>query len=287
MSKKAVFVVSAGLVMLMSLAFFGCGSSQPAVQPVVKKVDHITISCSDPGSLFKTLTETLGLPVAWPLSSYGGFTTAGTNAVNVNIETLKFDQVPASVPTSIYGIVFEPYPLSDVMGLLEQRGADPGDPQDQMRDVNGTQVKVWTNVTLNALCTDNYIVYLCEYAPQAEAALAAHTTSGPLGSIGLMGVKEITVGSLNSQALREEWKNVFAPAQMSSDGSLSFESGPAVRIAQRANDSIVGLVLEVSSLDEARTFLSAKGLLGLDLRTLIYIDPTKIQGLNIALVEAE
>ncbi len=155
-------LVAALLVPLLA----GCGGSkeaEPQAQPLVKKVDHITISCADPAALFETFTKTLGLPVAWPLSEYPGFTTAGTYAGNANIETLKFGgsgQASGGMPpfTFIYGIVFESYPLDEVTSEFQARGADPGDPQDQTREENGQQVKIWTNVTLNALCTDDYIV---------------------------------------------------------------------------------------------------------------------------------
>src|SRR4030042_1980596 len=124
------FMTLSIFVVLVSRAATGCGAKQPAAQPVVKKVDHITINCADPGALFNTLTQTLGLPAAWPLSSYPGFTTGGVYAGNVNIETLQFASTGQASPggpagTSIYGIVFESYPLSEVMGEFAQRGADP------------------------------------------------------------------------------------------------------------------------------------------------------------------
>jgi hypothetical protein len=279
-------------VVLVSLVSAGCGTKQPAAQPVVKKVDHITINCADPGALFNTFTQTLGLPAAWPLSSYPGFTTGGVYAGNVNIETLQFASTGQASPggpagTSIYGIVFESYPLDEVMGEFEQRGADPSDPQDQMREMNGVSVKVWTNVTLNALCTESYIVYLCEYTPEMQASLASRTqaSSGPLGGIGLVGVKEISINSTQPDQTKNLWKTVFAPAPMSADGVMSFDTGPAVGISQGSTDIIESLVLEVASLQTAKDFLTQNGLLGQVSGDRVSIDPAKVQGLDIVLVE--
>jgi hypothetical protein len=259
---------------------------------VIKKVDHITISCSDPESLFNALTQTLGLPAAWPLSSYPGFVTGGIYAGNVNIETLRFGdpgQASSGAPasTSIYGIVFESYPLSEVMDELRQRGADPGDPQDQMREMGGQQVKVWTNVTLNALCADSYIVYLCEYTPQMQEALAqrAQSATGTLGGIGLVGLRQVIISSTQPEQARNLWRAIFAPAPMSKDGELSFESGPAILISEGGADVIEGLVLEVASLQAARDFLAQNGLLGEASADGVSIDPSKVQGLDITLVE--
>lgn len=274
------------VAMLFPLAVGGCGSSQTAAAKLVKKIDHISIRCSDPDGLFNTLTVTLGLPVAWPLASYDVFTTGGCYAGNTNIETLRFNSAPEST-TSIYGIVFESYPLSDVIYQFKQRGADPGEPVDQTRIIDNQQVKVWTNVLLNALGNDQYIVYLCEYTPEMEKSLAnrAQAATGPLGGIGLVGVKEITIGTAQPDQLRDQWKEIFAPATMSADGLLSFEPGPGIRISSNADEIITGLVLEVASLETARDFLVQKDLLGNSSEGRISINPDKVQGLNITLVE--
>ena len=101
------------VVMLLGLSGMlvlgGCGS----VKPVVKKVDHITISSTDAPGLFNYFTQELGLPVAWPLAEYPCFTTGGAQAGNVNIESLHLgmSSAPATASAGIYGIVFEPYPL--------------------------------------------------------------------------------------------------------------------------------------------------------------------------------
>lgn len=282
------------VALLVPAAAAGCkaSSSEPQTEPVVKKVDHITISCTDPAALFNTFTQTLGLPVAWPLSSYPGFTTGGTYAGNANIETLQFGdpgQPSGGAPpfTFIYGIVFESYPLDEVTSEFQQRGADPGEPKDQMREENGQQVKVWTNVTLNALCTDDYIVYLCEYTPEMEQALEQRAAANPvpLGGIGLVGVKEIVILSTQAEQTQELWKTVFAPAPMSADGELSFDSGPAILITDGDMDVIAGLVLEVEDLRAAQDFLSQNAMLGEVSDTEVSIDPAKVQGLDIRLIE--
>lgn len=98
------------VVMLLGLSGMlvlgGCGSAKP----VVKKVDHITISSTDAPGLFNFFTRELGLPVAWPLAEYPGFTTGGVQAGNVNIESLHMGKsgAPATASADIYGIVFEP-----------------------------------------------------------------------------------------------------------------------------------------------------------------------------------
>ena len=292
----ALTALVSAIALLVPLVAGGCGEESPApepqAEPVVKKVDHITISCADPAALFNTFTQTLGLPAAWPLSSYPGFTTGGTYAGNVNIETLQFgdpgDGSGGSPPfTFIYGIVFESYPLDQVMDEFEQRGADPSEPTDQMREINGQQVKVWTNVTLSALCTEDYIVYLCEYTEQMEQALQerAQANPVPLGGIGLVGVKEITILSTQSDQTLGLWETVFAPVTATDDGALSFGNGPDVLITDGDMDVIAGLVLEVESLQVAEEFLALNGMLGEVGDEEISIDPAAVQGLDIRIAE--
>jgi len=140
----------------------GCGSSQP----VVKDVDHIATSTSQPEQLFTFFTGTLGLPAAWPFVQYPGFATGGVYLGNVNMETLLLEGVSAS-----------------------------------------------------------------------------------------------------------------------SDGTMTFQSGPAIRIIKGSTDMIATLIIEVASLDTAKAFLQKNGLLGKSTGSELTIEPSKVQGLDIQLVQ--
>lgn len=283
-ARPLVCVLVAAVV--ASLATAGCGS-KPA-EPVVKKVDHITISTDNAAELFATLNGTLGLPAAWPFMDYPGFQTGGIQAGNVNLETLNPGAPPASGgqgSASVYGIVFEPYPLDQITGALKARGAEPSQPQVQQREINGKQVPFWTNVTLQALCRPDYIVYLCEYTEAAKSGMQSRQASGPLGGLGLLSVSEIHITSKDAAALKKKWAQVFAPSSMSSGGLMPIGAGPAVRTSTGKRDAIEGLVLEVASLSKAKEFLQAKGLLGSAAAGELRIEPSKVQGLDIRVVE--
>jgi hypothetical protein len=146
-------------------------------------------------------------------------------------------------------------------------------------------VKMWTDVTLQALCTQAYIVYLVDYSDQAKAALTANTVTGPLGGLGLTGVLEIDILSTQPDQARQLWETVFAPAPMSADGVQGYGSGPAVRISQGPQDFIEGLVLQVASFQAAQDFLTSAGMLGSATATELTIRPDAVQGLDIRLVQ--
>ncbi len=282
---KTRFLVTVPIFLLLAaLAAAGCGT---AAQPVVKKIDHVAISSDQTQELFDTLTTMLELPTAWPFASYPGFSTGGVQAGNVNLETLGLGDQATGQPAAaaLYGIVLEPYPLDEVLGELGDRGADPSDKQVQTAEMNGQQVPLWTNVTLRALCASDYVVYLCEYTDAAKSALDAHKMSGPLGGMGVVGVAKVVIGSTDTAGLRAAWKKAFAPSTMSSEGLMQLGDGPAVEIVSASTDSIQTLVLEVQSLDTARTFLAGKGLLDGSSNTELRIDPAKVQGLDIRVIQ--
>lgn len=283
-ARPLIYVLVAAVAALAVTA--GCGS-KPA-EPVVKKVDHITITSDNAAELFATLNDTLRLPAAWPFMDYPGFQTGGIQAGNVNLETMHPGAPPAGGAqgsASIYGIVFEPYPLDQIMGTLKARGAEPSQPQVQQREINGQQVPFWTNVTLKALCRPDYIVYLCEYTEAAKAGMQSRQASGPLGGMGVTSVSEIHITSKDAAALKKQWTEVFAPSSMSSGGLMPIGTGPAVRISTGKRDVIEGLIFEVASLSRAKEFLQAKGMLGSSTAKELRIEPSKVQGLDIRVVE--
>jgi hypothetical protein len=56
-------------------------------------------------------------------------------------------------------------------------------------------------------------------------------------------------------------------------------------LAHNSRDRIQNIVIQVRSLAQAKTFLRKKNLLGVTSSTEIFIHPSGIQGLRIALVE--
>ncbi len=262
---------------------------QPA--PVVRRVDHVVISSPDPGRLFAVLTDTLGLPVAWPMSDYGAFASGGTFAGNVNVETLRFGPpppAPGPAPAAAwFGIVLEPADGADVVGALRARGLEPGPPEDQVREIGGRPVRFWTNVTLGALSRDAYLVYTVDYAPQARAALAAvgSRSAPPLGVLGVLSMTEVAVGTREPEALARAWSRLLGPPAAADSPSFPAGPGPTIRLVAREREEIAGVVLRVASLARARAALAERGLLGEAGPARVTIAPGAVQGLAIALVE--
>lgn len=251
------------------------------------KVNHITVSCGDSKALFEVLNGTLGLPVVWPLAEYPGYSTGGVQAGNVNLEALQLGPTGKTLTPKafLYGIVLEPYPLAESVPELKARGAQPGKPEVQMIDEGGKKVPLWTNVTLKALSPPEYIVYLCQYSPAYKKLLTSHLATGALGSLGIESVKEITITSKDAEGLKAEWAKAMAPDKMSSDGVLAIGTGPAIHIVKGSKDAIASLTFKVASLASAKSALEKDGMLGKATSDSLTIDPSKVQWLNLVLVE--
>jgi len=63
------------------------------------------------------------------------------------------------------------------------------------------------------------------------------------------------------------------------------DDGPAVRLVKSDANAIQTLTLKVASLERAETFLREKGMLGAVAENQITIDPSKLEGLDVRLVE--
>lgn len=284
--RTGVFLATVSMLAACGLLIVGgCGTSQP----VVKKVDHVPISSTNAEQLFGFFTNVMGLPVAWPIMSYPGYTTGGVQVGNANIETATFG-APTSAGTSasasIYGIVLEPYSaLSTITPVLSTRGADPGKPQVQQAPINGKMQTVWTNETLKALSSKDYVVYLCAYEPSYKKLLDSHKATPPLGKVGVESLKQINISATDVAATRKSWEQALAPNKMSSDGVMTIGTGPAVKISQGASNRITALVLTVKSLTQAKTYFQNNGMLLSSTASELRLDPSKVQGLDIRMIQ--
>ena len=122
-----------------------------------------------------------------------------------------------------------------------------------------------------------------DHEHKRAADLARLRDSGG-GAVGLESVKEIVAGVCDLDAARALWNKLYEPAAESAPGLWQTGDDPAVRLRRSDADSIQTLVLKVSSLERAETFLRESGMLGSVAEDHIKIDPSKLQGLDVRLV---
>jgi len=122
-------------------------------RPVVKQLDHVVARVDDPRAVFSLLTETLGLPVAWPLKSYPAFESGGVALGNLYLELMQCGpRREASNRGRLCAVVFESPGIERAAEELSGRGVPhtPVAPYVE-RGEDGERAKIWSNVVLGRL----------------------------------------------------------------------------------------------------------------------------------------
>jgi catechol 2,3-dioxygenase-like lactoylglutathione lyase family enzyme len=300
-TRKVLSLVLAVSVIVMGSLGSTAQEKKPA-SPPIRQVDHILIRADDPERLHSFFTKTLDLPVAWPLTPYKGFTTGGVGFGNVNIEVFRVAEQgsPPDKPTAarLVGIALEPAPLADCLSEQDKRGIAYGEkrPYDSP-EPGGAKKKLWTTVILRQFSDgDRFahagtIVFLCEYSPdfwnvnEQRKRLREQLAARKGGPLGVDSVKEILIGTTDLEKATGLWQKLLDPTPASAPGVWQLGSGPAIRLVPAKENAIQGLVISVKSLAKAKAFLREKGLLGNNSDKEANVEPSKIEGLNIRLVE--
>jgi hypothetical protein len=271
--------------------------------------------------LFSLLTETLQLPVAWPVNADApGFKTGGVFAGTINMEIFQSGaqetlSSPAPSQAQLYGIAFEPYDLAAAVQEVDRRGIPhlPLMPVPEGFPL-GTMGSMWTLLFFGELLDNDLarygavmkdsrdlvpffndlfqrgMIFLCEYnkkhydTTQGRLRRQAELQAKQGGPLGLLGVQEIVVGVRDMEAARASWQRLFDPLTEMELGVWEIGDGPTIRLVPRDQDGLVSLIWKVASLERAAAFLEEQGLLGGSEGDQIALDRAKLFGLNILLV---
>lgn len=291
-------------VCLLPAALLTVGSAEidsqtraAASQPI-RQIDHIMIRTGSPQQLYAFFTETLELPVAWPITSpRAGVVTGGVGFGNVNVEAIQFPGQTDSRPRLV-GFAFEPSGLEESLSELNRRGITVGQPRPLTAvGPDGSKSTLWTNVTLpqfsdaDSSASATMHIFLSEYSPsyvnveQRRFRLREQLVERNGGPLGVVDVKEVIIGATDVEMARRLWQRLLDPAGSAASHTWQVGDGPAIRLVSAAEDRIQTLVVRVASLDRAKAFLRNRQLLGAESDGQAAIDPSKIGGVDIRLVE--
>lgn len=220
---------------------------------------------------------------------------------------------PTNTQASLPGLAFEPLSLAQSVRELDRRGIAHGGLEPF--ELGGEQL--WTNVMLselNAGITEttlkdvlealqhdfsilhrSFYVFVCEYAdhdlvrvwaPPNRPVLAEELRSREGGPLGLLGLKEITLGAQDYSSAVAHWERVLAPAKSLGEAAWAIGEGPAIRLVPSAFTGMLSLTFDVGSIDQAREFLADRDMLGESSMEELTIAPSVVQGLDLRLTEA-
>ncbi len=106
------------------------------------------------------------------------------------------------------------------------------------------------------------------------------------GTLGLIRVKEVAVGTTQLTQSSARWRKLLRPAVEETGLCWQVGDGPSLRVITAERDGIHHMVWEVASLADAQAALASLGLLGSVMPDEVTLDPAKCFGLDIRLVEA-
>lgn len=90
---------------------------------VVKQLDHVIARVDDAAALHSLFSETLQLPVSWPVKSYEAFTSGGISLGNINLEILTVGTKSEKEALARFcAFAFECESLSETVDELGRRG---------------------------------------------------------------------------------------------------------------------------------------------------------------------
>ena len=261
-------------------------------EQLVRKVDHVFVPVGDPEPLFTLFTETLGMPVAWPVTDRGLYRSGAFCAGTANIEFLTGNRAFSSSffeptePLTVRGIALEPDGAGDLADILDRRGLSHHGAA-TIPDETGSPMV--TNVFLPDLIADAALVFLCRY--EGATALARkqvfHDFGGAEGNpLGVQRVAEITIGVRDIDAAMDLWRRLLAPAAPDDHGAFRLGSGPMIRLRRSPIEGVAAVWLEVASLARARDALRARGVLGPMRASGIGLNYAKTGGLDVWLTES-
>jgi hypothetical protein len=288
-------------LLLVSLSTVGAsesGSQTRATMQPIRQIDHIMIRTGDPSGLYSFFAETLRLPTAWPMTSpRAGVTTGGVGFGNVNVEAI---QVPGQTDPRprLVGFAFEPTALDESLIELNRRGLTSGERRPLVATApDGSKRTLWTNVTLRQFSdSDNPAdatihIFLSEYSAtyvnveERRARLRSQLINSGGGPLGVVDVKEVIIGAVDLEVARPLWQKLLDPTPSATSNTWHIGNGPAVRLVPGNQNRIQALLIRVASLERAKAFLRERQLLGADAAGQVTIDPSKVGGLDLRLVE--
>lgn len=281
---------------IVSIVIALAASAQNAARkgPIIRQVDHILVESSAPESLFRFFKDTLQLPEAWPLTDSRGFVSGGVGAGNVNIEFFRYPEESIGarkMPEARYaGLALQPYPLSDALRELKVCGIAYGSPERYISKLpDGSEGVLWTSVSLPSFSQPGMTIFLYEYSPEflrVEARrqqLGNRLTLNHGGPLGIRSVREIAITLKNPKTDYAAWNQLLGARNPS--GLWRLGSGPSIRLIPGTKNHVDEIIFSVSSLDRAKEFLKKNNLLGISSSKELSLDPFKVQGLKIRLLE--
>ncbi len=254
--------------------------------PIVSDLHTISIHVDSPET-FNSLLSFFEKELKWPLIYGKPWTPAQTRrrsyagiwVGNVVLEPCgpyEGETFPEGVRARLHGLTFRPADNADASATelhqLKIPHKGPLNAGDNLRFIYLND----TDLTGPALAVSIMQVKNQQREQDEQAIARSALLANQGGPLGVKSVKEIKVTYPNAQTLAK-WKQLLNPADRKSLEVLRFVEG--------TGNEIAAIVIQVGSLEKARSFLKDRHLLGDSAKDSVEINRTSTHGVRILLTE--
>lgn len=296
-NNKIICLLLGGCILMLFLVLFfvayipvqGISHQLP---PTIAQVDHLMVQVPDSARVYRIFSEELDLPVAWQMVDYGSFSTGGVSFGNVNMELLESSwltklqgQVPWNI--GIVGIAFEPSSSLEATTTILDNGRVAHSAVIPFNtEMNGTRYTLWNNLILERFMPGSMIFY-CKYTfdqDKFRQHMQSSLVSKDGGSLGVIALKEIVI-EYTDESVLQNWQMLVPAAPGDQPHLRDGGNGVIIRLIRSDRNAISSIVVQVKSLERAKTVLQKKGLLGTVTDGNVSINPGAMSGLHVSLTE--
>jgi hypothetical protein len=278
------------LIILIASAFQTGFTGQIVKKSLIRQADYLLINVSDPQRFFTFFTETLQLPIAWPMTENQGYLSGGFSTGNVSYQFFRYTEKEAPAASRFSGIAFEPNQLDETLQELQSLRIPYSPPEQSISTLpNGTKGVLYTTVDLPAFSKSNMSVFLYRYSPEfLNVAIRRRLWKNSLmlnngGPLGILSTSEIVIASTNPKKDKAAWEILLGKSAQ--PDVLNAGDGLAIRMVKGNDTHITEVVFTVKSLDKAKKYLKMNGLLGSTSAKAVSLLPSKFEGLKFSFVE--
>ena len=167
----------------------------------IKQLDHLIVRADNPEPLFKLLSETLKLPIAWPLRSYPSFTSGGITLGNLYLEILSCAPPPSSSSGNspdgrFAAIAFETDSIEASVGELDRRRIPHGPVTPYVQiEADGSKTKLYANAILGKMLGRSFWIETMILMGKLPGA-SAMAKPGKGGALVRWGIDKVMSGNL-------------------------------------------------------------------------------------------
>ncbi len=268
-------LVAAGCLALFVGTVGAGGRSQERLP--IKQIDHILLATTEKDELAAFLSETLQLPIVWPVSDGDWSYSTGIAFGNVDLELMPVDEPPSH----IISLALQPVDLKAAHQFLEVENLGHLEP-----DMTGNDNENrWAVMGLRGFGHPMYFIqFLRHDMDERRARFAELLRTRRGGPLGIERVREVRLNVDRPKEVQGRWEKLLGPTASQTELTWSVGDGPAVRLVDVAHGASEELVVEVASLARALEAARGFGIVSSVTEDAVRLDPRRLGGLRLVLV---